>query len=224
MSSTIAAVDTRRSATRAREPDQVGFAEHGGVRVAYESFGEGEHTILCLPSWTIVHGRQWKSQVPYLARHCRVVTTDARGNGASDRPEDPAAYGDREAAGDALAVLDALGIERAALIGHSLGARSALILAAEHPERVTGVVFIGSNVPLVPNPARVVDFSAERSEYHGWERFNKHYWQRDFEGFAEWFFGMIFPEPHSTRQIETGVEWALGTTRTCWRRRSKRQD
>jgi pimeloyl-ACP methyl ester carboxylesterase/predicted glycosyltransferase len=205
-------MDTRRSATRAREPDQVGLAAHGGVRVAYESFGSGEHTILCLPSWTLVNGRQWKAQVPYLARHCRVVTIDARGNGASDRPEDSAAYGDHEAAGGALAVLDALGIEKAALIGQSLGARAALIVAAEHPERVTGVAFIGANVPLVPNTSRSIDFTAERSEYHGWERFNKHYWRRDFEGFSEWFFGMIFPEPHSTRQIETGVEWASGTT------------
>ena len=88
MSSTIAAMETPRSATRAREPDQTGFVAHGGVRVAYESFGQGEQTILCLPSWTLVNQRQWKAQVPYLARHCRVVTFDARGNGASDAPEE----------------------------------------------------------------------------------------------------------------------------------------
>jgi hypothetical protein len=55
MSSTIAAMDSRRSAIRAREPDQVGFVAREGVRVAYESFGAGEHTILCLPSWTLVN-------------------------------------------------------------------------------------------------------------------------------------------------------------------------
>ena len=75
------------------------------------------------------------------------------------------------------------------------------------------MAFIGpSTSPSCPTRARSIDFDAERDEYEGWERFNRHYWRRDFEGFCEWFFGMMFPEPHSTRQIETGVEWASGTT------------
>ena len=204
-------MDVRRSATRAREPDQVGFASHDGVRVAYESFGAGEQTILCLPSWSLVTQRQWKAQVPYLARHCRVVTYDARGSGGSDRPQDSAGFADQAAAGDALAVLDALGIERAALVGHSLGARPALILAAEHPERVTAVAFIGVNLPLAPEVSATVDFDSELPEYEGWARFNQHYWRRDYSGFAQWFFGLMFPEPHSTRQVEVGLEWAAGT-------------
>ena len=110
---------SRRSATRAREPDEVGLVARGGVRIAYESFGAGERTILFLPSWAIVKQRQWKAQVPYFARHCRCVTFDPRGNGGSDRPDDPAAYSPAEIAGDALAVLDALGIEQAALVGLS---------------------------------------------------------------------------------------------------------
>ncbi|MDX6537360.1 MAG: hypothetical protein QOD37_1701 [Gaiellales bacterium] len=211
MSSTIAAMDTRRSATRAREPDLVGLASHDGVRVAYESFGSGEHSILCLPSWSIVDQRQWKAQVPYLARHCRVVTFDQRGNGSSDHPADASGFSDRAAAGDALAVLDALGIERAAIVGHSLGARPALLLAAEVAERVAAVAFIGVNVPLVTPQRSKRDFDADLPEYEGWARFNQHHWRRDFPGFAEWFFGMMFSEPHSTRQIETGLEWSAGT-------------
>ena len=50
-------------------------------------FGEGEETLLLLPPWSIVHSRFWKAQVPYLARHFRVVTFDPRGNGRSDRPD-----------------------------------------------------------------------------------------------------------------------------------------
>ena len=46
-------------------------------------------------------------QIPYLARHCRVVTFDGRGNGRSDRPHEPAAYAEAEFAADALAVMDA---------------------------------------------------------------------------------------------------------------------
>ena len=212
MTTRIAVDMSRRSATRAREPDVVGFVAHGGVRVAYESFGAGEHTILCLPSWTLVQQRQWKAQVPYLARHCRVVTFDPRGNGGSDRPQEIAAYSEPEVAGDALAVLDALGIERAALLSLSAGAIPALLLAAEHPQRVSAAVFIGPSVPLAGGPEEEADFDAELPVYEGWARYNRHFWLRDYDGFCEWFFGEIYPERHSTRQIESGIEWSQGTT------------
>jgi pimeloyl-ACP methyl ester carboxylesterase/predicted glycosyltransferase len=182
------------------------------VRVAYESFGAGEHAILFLPSWTLVTQRQWKAQVPYLARHCRVVTFDPRGNGGSDRPEDPAAYADGEVALDALAVLDALGIEQAALVSLSGGAVPALMLAADHPQRVTAAAFLGPYFRLASGPEATADFEVDLPEYEGWARNNRHSWRRDYVGYCEWFFGVIFPEPHSTRQIESGLEWAGGTT------------
>jgi len=59
---------------RARYPDTVGFIERGGVKVGHEVIGAGEPTILLLTSRAIVHARQWKAQVPYLARHIRVIT------------------------------------------------------------------------------------------------------------------------------------------------------
>ena len=93
-----------REQTRARYPDEQGFVERDGVRVFYEVYGEGEPTALLLPTWSIVHSRFWKFQVPYLARHCRVVTFDGRGNGRSDRPEGAEAYSIDEFAADALAV------------------------------------------------------------------------------------------------------------------------
>ena len=55
---------------RARTPDGTGHVEHGGVRIGYEVFGDGGPTLLLLPTWTIVHSRFWKMQVPYLADHC----------------------------------------------------------------------------------------------------------------------------------------------------------
>ena len=60
-----------------------------GVRLFYEVYGTGEPTVLLMPTWSIIHSRQWKLQIPYLARLCRVVTFDGRGNGRSDRPSDP---------------------------------------------------------------------------------------------------------------------------------------
>ena len=45
------------------------------MRVFWESYGQGEQTILFLPTWTLVHSRVWKAQIPYFARHFRVITS-----------------------------------------------------------------------------------------------------------------------------------------------------
>src|SRR5918994_1919892 len=81
-----------REQTRARYPDESGYVERDGVRLHWEVYGSGEPTVLLLPTWSIIHSRHWKMQIPYLARHCRVLTFDGRGNGRSDRPQDPEAY------------------------------------------------------------------------------------------------------------------------------------
>ena len=81
-----------REQTRARYPDRDGCIESGGVRVFYEVYGAGEPSVLLLPTWEIVHSRAWKCQVPYFARHGRVVTFDRRGNGRSSRPREVPAY------------------------------------------------------------------------------------------------------------------------------------
>jgi pimeloyl-ACP methyl ester carboxylesterase len=79
---------------RACQPTRDGYAEREGVKVFYEVFGDGDPTVLLLPTWSIVHSRHWKAQVAYLARHVRVVTFDGRGNGRSDRPATAEAYAD----------------------------------------------------------------------------------------------------------------------------------
>ncbi len=182
---------------RAREPDVVGVVERGGVRVPYEVFGAGEPTIVLLPSWPIVHARQWKMQVPTLARHHRVVVVEGRGNGAADRPLDPAAYRDREQVADVVDTLDALGVDRAVLVGTSGGGRRALQAAAWHPDRVLGVVAIASALPVAFGGAGGL-FDPER-------------WTRDYPAFAADFMAAMFPEPHSEKAREDGVAWALQT-------------
>src|SRR6187431_1069719 len=142
---TVLTTGTEQS--RARYPDEEGFAERDGVRLFWERYGEGEPTILLPPTWEIVHSRFWKAQIPYLARHTRVVTFDPRGNGRSDRPDGFEAYDRREFAADALAVLDATGVDRAVVVSWCDMGES-LILAAEHPERVAGLVFIAPPVSL----------------------------------------------------------------------------
>jgi len=193
---------------RARYPDTEGFIERGGVKVGYEVFGAGEPAILLLTSWAIVHARQWKAQVPYLARHFQVITVEGRGNGRADRPGTAEAYRDREYVDDAIAVLDAIGVDRAVVVGLSVGGRHALQLAAWYPERAAGVVAIGAALPWPMPPG----FDETRDAYEGWGKANRHYWLADYRGWVEFFMSQVFTEPHSTKPHEDGVAWGLDTT------------
>ncbi len=201
-----------REQTRARYPDESGYVERDGVNLYWELYGSAGPTVFLLPTWSIIHSRHWKMQIPYLARHCRVLTFDGRGNGRSDRPE--SGYDARAFAADAIAVMDATATERAMLVSLSLGAQRALLLAAEHPERVDGSAFICPAVPLAEPPearAVVQRWDKELDTDEGWAKYNRYYWLRDYRGFLEFFFSQMFPEPHSTKPIEDCVAWGLET-------------
>jgi pimeloyl-ACP methyl ester carboxylesterase/predicted glycosyltransferase len=199
---------------RALEPIQDGFVERDGVRIAYEVFGAGDPTILLLPTWSIVPSRRWKMQVPYLARHGRVVTFDGRGCGRSDRPTESHAYADTEYAADAAAVLDATATDAAVIIGISKGAGYGMRLAADYPDRVLGAVFVCPAVGLAdPVPGRVwYPWDEELDTDEEWAKYNKHYWLRNWGDFAEYFFARVISEPHSTKPREDCVRWALEDT------------
>jgi pimeloyl-ACP methyl ester carboxylesterase/predicted glycosyltransferase len=196
--------------TRARYPDASGFVERDGVRVFWERYGDGEPTILLMPTWEIVHSRFWRCQIPYLARHCRVICFDPRGNGRSDRPRDPAAYDPHQAAEDAIAVLDANGVEQAVVVSWC-GVGSEVILAAEHPDRVTSLVQLGPDLRVSPLPHEEPSFDDVLDSHEGWAKENRHYWLRDWQGYLEWFHSQCFIEAHSTKQIEDAVGWGLET-------------
>ena len=192
----------------ARDPDRDGFADRDGDRVFYEVFGTGEPTLVLVPSNPIVDSRQWKAQVPYLSRHYRVVTFDGRGNGRSDRPAAPGAYTDEAYVAELEAVLDATGSDRVVLVGlcHD-GVWRSLRFAADHPERVAGVVAISVGVPLIapPHPFKGEDrFEEELGTDQGWAKRNRHAWRRDYRGFVEFFFAdsMDAPSELSREQVE----------------------
>jgi pimeloyl-ACP methyl ester carboxylesterase len=196
-------------------PTASGRIERNGIGIQWDAYGAGELTILFLPSWAIVHSRLWKFQVPYFSRSYRVVTFDGRGNGRSDRPTTAAAYADAEFAADALAVLDATGTRRAVIVSLSAGAAWALLLAARHPERVAGAIFLGPALALAPpDPGRAATretFDDELARYEGWDKYNRHFWRREYGDFLEFFFGECLSEPHSTKPIEDGIRWGRGT-------------
>ena len=199
---------------RAVEPRITGVAESpDGVRIAYEVFGAGDPTILFLPSTPIVHSRQWKGQVPYLSRHHRVVLFDGRGNGRSDRPVEPDAYRDACLVADIRAVMAATRTDSAILVGLcSDGVWRAMLLAAAQPDLVRGIVAFAPGVPLLTPPHpwyRQWSFEDVLPTDEGWAKLNRHYFRRDYPGFARFFFREITTEPHSTKQIDDAVEWAV---------------
>jgi pimeloyl-ACP methyl ester carboxylesterase/predicted glycosyltransferase len=202
--------------SRARYPDEEGFAERDGKRLFYEVYGEGEETVFLLPTWSLVHSRHWKMQIPYFARHFRVLVMDGLGNGRSDRCLDPRRYGSAEFARDCLAVMDASGTERAVMVSLSRGAQYSLEMARQAPERVAGAAFIGPLFPYTPsqwslllNPRGRARLFQRPSLYRWWGQMNPAHWHEEYPEFAQWFISRCFPEQHSTKAIEDGVEWAL---------------
>ena len=200
--------------TRARYPDESGYVERDGVKLYWEVYGSGEQTVLLMPTWSIIHSRHWKMQIPYLARHVRVVTFDGRGNGRSDRPSQPDAYREEEFVADTVAVMDATATERAVLVSLSRGAERSLLLAAGQPERVEKLVFIAPALPLPPVVSRARaahDFDEPQDEYVDWGKWNRHYWLEHYEDFLEFFFSKCLTEPHSTKPREDAFGWGLDT-------------
>ena len=202
---------------RARVPEASGLVDRDGVAIHYDVYGTGDTTLLLMPAWAIVHSGLWKAQVPYLSQRYRVITYDPRGNGASDRPTEAAAYGALTQAADALAVLDAVGVDRAFVVGHSAGTAYAYLLAALHPDRVAGAVFIGTNMNVdgredYPLARALQSFDDDLGCDEGWARYNRHSFARDFPGFVAFFMNEACSDPHSSRLVEDGTDWGLQTT------------
>jgi pimeloyl-ACP methyl ester carboxylesterase/predicted glycosyltransferase len=201
--------------TRAREPDHSGYATtDDGLRLYYEVHGGGSTTIVLLPPNPISHSRIWKAQIHYLARHHRVVVYDGRGNGNSDSPDTTGPWLGWWWASDCLTVMDASSTDAAALVGIcGDGVWPSVQLAAKHPQRVLGIVALAPGIPLSPphpwRAAAAETFDKRFDAPSGWQKLNRHYIRADHRGFLEFFFGEMFPEPHSTKQLEDAVAWGL---------------
>jgi pimeloyl-ACP methyl ester carboxylesterase len=122
-----------------------------GTRLYYEEAGTGTPVVF-------VHEfagdyRTWEAQMRAFARSHRCVTFSARGYPPSDVPSDPARYGQDIARADVIAVMDALGIDRAHVVGHSMGAYTALRVGIKHPQRCISVTAAGCGWGSVADPA-----------------------------------------------------------------------
>ncbi len=199
-----------------RAPRSEGYVQRDGLSTQFQVFGDGPRAILLLPTWSIVHSDFWRHQVPHLARDYTVVIFDGLGNGGSDRPVDPEAYDDRLFALDAIAILDASGVEQAVSVSVSAGACWNLVLAAEHSDRIPAAVFIAPSVPFGPaqphRAASLAAFDDELPDHEGWFKFNRRYWSQDWDDFLRFFFSQCFTEPGSAPEIAHFVSMGRQTS------------
>ncbi len=149
-------------------PDRAGHITHDGADIWFASIGHGQPVILLHGG--LGHSGNWSHQASALvAAGYRAILIDSRGHGRSTRDDQLYTY--HRMAGDVLAVMDALQLERAVLVGWSDGACTALILGDLHPQRVDGVLFFACNMdpsgtlPFVPTPVIDRCFARHKRDY-----------------------------------------------------------
>jgi 3-oxoadipate enol-lactonase len=143
------------------EPRHCSVGDHA-LRV--KCGGSGARHLLCL------HGlvdtlEIWDRIAPALEKRGRVTCFDQRGHGGSEAPEGP--YRREDLAADAVAVLDAEGVAQTILVGHSMGGIVAMAAALAHPERVAGLVLIGTTSQCSEKVAGWYERIARAGEQHG---------------------------------------------------------
>jgi pimeloyl-ACP methyl ester carboxylesterase len=119
-----------------------------GVRLHFEEQGDGD-ALLFLHEFAGDH-RSWGAQVDHFRPHYRCIVYDARGYPPSDVPDELDAYSQQRSVADALAILDGLGVERAHVVGLSMGGFCALHLGLRAPERARSLVVAGVGYGAAP--------------------------------------------------------------------------
>jgi pimeloyl-ACP methyl ester carboxylesterase len=138
------------------------FKTADGVELYYEQAGSGTPVVF-------VHEfagdyRTWEPQMRRFTRSHRCITYSQRGYPPSDVPSDPAKYGQDIARGDVIALMDALGIDKAHVVGHSMGAYTALHVGIKHPDRCLSVTAAGCGWGSLPDPAAREAMRAQAAE------------------------------------------------------------
>jgi len=131
-----------------------------GTRLVYVERGEASGTPVVLLHGYTDSMRSYDRVLPHLPRSLRVFAVTQRGHGASDKPE--GSYASDVFARDVAAFMDAVGLERAVIVGHSMGSTVAMRFAVDYPQRTQALVLEGAFVPRAAN-AELTTFLAEVS-------------------------------------------------------------
>ena len=126
--------------------------DRDGVKIHYEVTGDGP--ALLLTHGYSATGEMWQGQLATLSPHFKVITWDMRGHGASDYPQDQAAYSEAATVADMAALLEAVGAEKAIIGGLSLGGYMSLAFHRAHPERTRALLIIDTGPGYKNDQAR----------------------------------------------------------------------
>ena len=146
------------------------YVSRDGVKLFYQATGSGSRDVFLLPQCQpATYSRQFKHQIPYLARYFRVITMDPRGNGRSDRPATRYDLDTRYA--DFLAVLGEVVRPPFALAAVSCAGMLAFRYAVEHPDRVSHLILLsGQYSESVPQPFDEKVAPVIRDDFDGWRQ------------------------------------------------------
>lgn len=187
------------------QPDQSGTVTANGIRIWYAVFGHGDPVVL-------VHGAfgnssYWGLQIPALARHYKVIVLDSRGQGRTTwNGEPPLSF--HLMASDVLALMDALHIPKAALVGWSDGGIIGLDIAIHHPERLTKLLAFGAN----SDPSALKDDLGQKPVFSEYLRRTKDEYEKlspapnQITTFSEHLEKMEDTEPHFTDDQLRGIK------------------
>ena len=140
-----------------------------GTAIYYETWGRGEPLVLI--SGLATDLRIWACQRLVFGRRFRCIAIDNRGSGRSDKPEGP--YSLEQMAADVVAVLDAEGVGRAHVVGHSMGSYIAQMMAVQHPDRIRSLTLAGTACRHQPWRLELLDRwqeTARSQGVHAWAR------------------------------------------------------
>jgi 3-oxoadipate enol-lactonase len=136
-------------------PVEAGFADANGARLYYEVYGKGE-PLLLIPCLAMNHVK-WAGEVPVYAREFKVIVYDPRGTGQSSFPKG-VELSTALMADDAAALLDAVGVDAAHVLGCSIGGMVAQEMALRHPEKVRSLI-LGATKPGGPHSVPSEDWA-----------------------------------------------------------------